>query len=220
MGNKTRTALGLAIAATLGATAADAALYSATLAQYTTYSTNGASNANISSTTATWQYDDVTGVMTQTGGTLNARLNIGPPTTLFRHVSTGLTIGAGAAASAATWECVEGNFGGTVGASLCGNYTFGANYVNESTLVYSGSSVTRTLGGDDVSKGPAQSVADLNGMSTLSWVGTSLKLSNATATSGYTLEFNVAAVPVPAAAWLLGPAVLAAGRFARRRKIS
>ena len=34
-------------------------------------------------------------------------------------------------------------------------------------------------------------------------------------TSGY---FSASAVPVPAAAWLLAPAVLAAGRFARRRK--
>ncbi|QOJ32035.1 MAG: hypothetical protein HRU81_07960 [Gammaproteobacteria bacterium] len=240
MGNKTRTALGLAIAATLGATAADAALYSATLTSFQTFSNNGASNGNITSSTATWQYDDVTGIMTQSGGTLNVRFTTTPTTTLFRYLTTGLTIGAGGAASATTYTCQEGNFGGNVGANLCGNYTFGANYANDSTLVYSGSSVTRTMGGDDAALGPPQSVADLGGMSTVSWVGTTLTLSNGVCTlspaancttitgaplynKGMQLVFNAgpqAVVPVPAAAWLLGPAVLAAGRFARRRKIS
>ncbi|GMU75757.1 MAG: hypothetical protein AMXMBFR45_12480 [Gammaproteobacteria bacterium] len=218
MGNRTRTTLGLAIAATLGATAADAALIAVTLDSVTLSSANGPSTANITSSTATWLYDDVTGIMTQTGGELNARFNIGPPSTLFRHTATDLVIGAGGAASASSWSCIEGNFGTVVGAHMCGNYTFGANFANDSTVSYSGTSVTRTMGGDDVVKGPPQSLADYNGISTLSWVGTALTLSNSTGTSGLTFVFNASAVPVPAAAWLLGPAVLAAGRFARRRK--
>ncbi|MCE7896537.1 hypothetical protein FBQ88_12815, partial [Gammaproteobacteria bacterium PRO2] len=114
MGNRTRTTLGLAIAATLGATAADAALIAVTLDSVTLSSANGPSTANITSSTATWLYDDVTGIMTQTGGELNARFNIGPPSTLFRHTATDLVIGAGGAASASSWSCIEGNFGTVV----------------------------------------------------------------------------------------------------------
>ncbi|GJQ56310.1 MAG: hypothetical protein HKUEN07_28790 [Rhodocyclaceae bacterium] len=216
--NKTVNTLGLAIAATLGAASADAALISATLDSVTLSSANGPSTANITSSTATWQYDDVTGIMTQTGGTLNARFNIGPPTTLFRHTATDLVIGAGGAASATTWNCIEGNFGNNVGASLCGNYGFGANFANESSVSYSGSSVSRTLGGDDVDKGPPQSLADYNGISTLSWVGTALTLSNSTGTSGITFVFNASAVPVPAAVWLFGSAVGLLGVVRRRAK--
>lgn len=234
MGNRTRTTLGLAIAATLGATVADAALYTATLTSYKSFSNNGTSLANLTSSNATWQYDDVTGIMSQTGGTLNARFTITPATTLFRYLTTGLSIGGGGAANASTFTCQEGNFGTGVGANLCGNYNFGANYTNDSTLVYSGNTVTRTIGGDDNALGPPQSLADLDGFTTLSWVGTTLTLSNAVCTvancttitgspqfnDGAELVFDATpqVVPVPAAAWLLGPAVLAAGRFARRRK--
>ncbi len=219
--NKTATKLGLAIAATLGAASANAALYSATLTGIAMSSANGPSAGNISSSTATWQYDDVTGIMSQTGGTLNVRFNTSPTSTLMRHTSTGLVIGGGGAASATTWSCIEGNFGGVVGASICGNYTFGANFTNESTVVYSGSSVTRTMGGDDVVSGPAQSVADLNGISTLSWVGTALTLSNSTGTAGQTWTFNAgpqAVVPVPAAVWLFGSAVGLLGAVRRRAR--
>jgi len=219
--NKTVNTLGLAIAATLAAASADAALYSATLTSMSLSSANGPSNANISSSTATWQYDDVTGIMSQTGGTLNARFNTAPSTTLFRHTATDLVIGAGGAASASAFTCVEGNFGSVVNAALCGNYTFGANFVNESSVVYSGASVTRTLGGDDVSRGAPQSLADYDGMTTLSWVGTALTLSNSTGTSGLTLVFDAgpqAVVPVPAAVWLFGSAVGLLGAVRRRMK--
>lgn len=236
MGNRTRTTLGLAIAATLGATAADAALISATLTTWSTYSNNGSSNANLTSSTATWQYNDETGIMTQTGGTLNARFNTSPSSTLFRQLTTGLAIGGGGTASATTFSCVEGNIGGIVGASICGNYLFGGNATNESTVEYSGNTVMRTMGGDDIVSGPVQSLADLNNITMASWVGTTLTLTNGVCTltpaancttivgnplynKGYRMVFDATpqVVPVPAAAWLLGPAVLAAGRFARRR---
>jgi hypothetical protein len=227
MNNTTK--LGLAIAATLGAGAANATIVTATLTQYATYSNNGSAAGNITSSSATWQYDDVTGVISQTGGTFNARFTTAPTSTLFRATSTGLSFGAGGSASATTYSCIEGNFGGGVGASICGNYNFGANFVNESTLTYSGSSVTRTLGGDDGSIGAAQSVADLNGISTLSWVGTTLQLTNRSCVAacttnapgtawnkGYLITFNAAQVPVPAAVWLFGSAVGLLG-VARRR---
>ncbi len=211
MKHRNANALALAISAGLGTGVVQAAIQAVTLAEYKTFSNNGASNANISSSTATWEYDTVSGLITQTGGTLNARLNTTPATTLFRHTATGLVIGAGGSASATTFNCIEGNFGGAVGANLCGNYTFGANYEDESTVVYSGSTVTRVLGGDDASSGLPQSVADYNGMTVTDDTGTQLTLTNGTCTvancttitgsplynKGTMLLFNIPLPPPP-----------------------
>jgi hypothetical protein len=89
-----------------------------------------------------------------------------------------------------------------------------------------------------MASGPQQSIVAYSNFATISWVGTTLTLSNASCNpaspgnasgcatlvgnfnSGYTWVLDAgpqAAVPAPAAVWLLGPAVLAAGRFARRR---
>ncbi len=118
--------------------AADAALYTATLTQVLTYSNNGTSGTagNITSSTATFNYDSVTNLLTQTGGLFNLRLTTAPTTTLYRTSITGLVIGNSAAASAATYACTEGNFGTGVGASICGNYNFGANFTNQSTTTW------------------------------------------------------------------------------------
>ena len=70
-----------------------------------------------------------------------------------------------------------------MGASICGNYTFGANFANDSTTTWGpGTAVSRTIGGDDAAAGAQQSIASLNGMATISWVGTTLVLTNATCT--------------------------------------
>lgn len=219
---KHATVLGAAIAATLGATAADAATYTASLVSVATFSANGSSAGNITSSSATWSYDDVTNLLSQTGGTFNVRFTTAPTTTLFRHSITGLALGNGGAASASTFTCTEGNFGTNVGASICGNYLFGANYANESTATWGpGTATARTIGGDDMAIGPIQSVAAYDGFSTVSWVGTTLTLSNATATSGQTWVLNAgpqAVVPVPAAVWLFGSALGLLGAARRRAK--
>ncbi|GMW08211.1 MAG: hypothetical protein AMXMBFR8_30070 [Nevskiales bacterium] len=234
--NKTRNALAVAIAATLGSAAsADAASVIATLKSVTSYAGAGSSAGNITTSTATWSYDVDADRLLQTGGTFNVRFTIAPTTTLFRHSITGLAIGNGAAASAATYACTEGNFGGTVGASLCGNYSFGANFANDSTATWGpGTAFARTIGGDDMDIGPQQSLLAYDNFSTASWVGTTLTLSNASCNpaapgnangcatlggfnAGYTWTLD-ADIPLPAASWLLGPAVLAAARYARRRK--
>jgi hypothetical protein len=241
MDNKQKSALAIAIAAGVsGMTVADdasAATYSGTLTSILTYSNNGTAGSplNINSSTGlTWSYDDVTNLMTQTGGTINARATTAPTSTLFRQFITGLVIGNSAAASAATFSCVEGNFGAGVGASICGNYLLGGNFLNESTTTWGpGTAASRTIGGDDVAIGAQQSIAALNGMSTISWVGTTLVLSNRTCTgpcltlgggaynNGYTYTFTAgpqAVVPVPAAVWLFGSALGLLGVARRQRK--
>jgi hypothetical protein len=240
MDNKQKSALAIAIAAGVsGMTVADdaaAATYTATLNQVLTYSNNGTAGTalNISSSSGlTWSYDDVTNLMTQTGGTLNARATTAPTTTLFRQFITGLVIGNGGAASAASFSCQEGNFGANVGASICGNYLLGGNFLSESTTTWGpGTAVSRTIGGDDIAAGPQQSIAALNGMSTVSWVGTTLVLRNATCNTtncngttsfndGYTYTFTAgpqAVVPVPAAVWLFGSALGLLGVARRQRK--
>lgn len=189
-------ALSLAVAATLGATAAESAVIPATLKSVVTYSGNAVHGGDLSSATATWIFDTVSGLLTQAGGTFNVRVSITPTTTIFRHVITGLVLGGGASATAAAFNCVEGNFGATIGASICGNYDFGGNFDNESTAAWGpGTNVTRTIGGDDNNwpyvppppqtgsywnpTGAPQSIQDYDGFATLGWVGTTLVLSNA-----------------------------------------
>jgi hypothetical protein len=217
---------------------ASAATFSPTLTSILTYSNNGTAALNFSSSTGlTWSYDNVTNLLTQTGGTFNARATTAPTTTLFRHLITGLVIGNNAAGAAASFSCVEGNFGGGVGASICGNYNLGGNFTNDSTTTWGpGTAVTRTLGGDDFSIGPVQSiVSQYSGFQFVSWVGTTLILRNATCTGGcltnppgsynggYTYTFGPLLdipipppIPVPAAVWLFGSALGVMGVMRRK----
>ena len=110
-----------AVAAIAGGASAmaDASTYTATLTQVLIYN-NSAVNGfaqNISSSTATWSYDDVTNLVTQTGGIYNVRTTTAPTSTLFRVLTTGLIVGNGGVASASTYSCVEGNFGEQLGLS-------------------------------------------------------------------------------------------------------
>lgn len=189
--------LATAIAATL-ADAADAATVGVVVQSLTSHSSSGTQAANISSSAAYWSYDTGAGLLSQRSGVFNARFTIAPTTTLFRHSVTGLTIGAGGNAAASSFACTEGNFGGGVGASLCGNYNFGANFINESSVSYGpGTAASRTLGGDDMGIGAQQNVGNYNATAQISWVGTSLVLSNATPTSGYTWTLSLAPPPPP-----------------------
>ncbi|MEO7386758.1 MAG: VPLPA-CTERM sorting domain-containing protein [Gammaproteobacteria bacterium] len=135
---------------------------------------------------------------------------------------------------------MEGNFGGNVGASICGNYNFGANFVNESTTNWGpGTSASRSLRGDDAAIGAVQSIASLDGMNYVSFVAFNMVFSNATCTTTCTTAqggfnndqkwtFSVLCfpdgpcvqppptVPIPAAAWQFGGALGLLG-MARRR---
>ena len=257
MDNKQKGVLAIAIAAGIGgmtvAGDASAATYSATLksaALHTSSAVSG-SNLNLSSSTgwvtgtaggqSGWTYDDVSNLMTQGAGLLNVRSQTAPTSTLFRQSITGLVIGNGGAASATSFVCTEGNFGGNVNASICGNYTFGGNGLNDSTTSWGpGTAVSRILGGDDAANGvtgvndAVQSIADLNGMKVFSWVGNTLILDNrvcntlistncngtSTFNLGYRYTFDVVqnVVPVPAAVWLFGSALGLLGVARRQRK--
>ena len=175
MDEKTPRAIAVSAAALAAAAPAGATTYTATLVSFGLYNNSALNsfNGNISSSTATWSYDDVTNLVTQTGGTFNVRFTTAPTQTLFRYVTTGLVAGNGGAAGASSFACVEGNFGGGVGASICGNYNFGANFTNNTTTTWGpGTSVSRTLGGDDGSIGAQQSIATLDTMNTTSFDST------------------------------------------------
>jgi len=232
---KNTTIVTAAVAAGVGAVSpADATIYTATLVQVAEYNNSATAGfaGNITSSTATWSYDDTTNLVTQTGGLFNVRFMQAPTSTLWRTSITGLVMGSGGVASAATYVCTEGNFGAGVGANICGNYSFGANFTNESTATWGpGATVSRTLGGDDTAAGPQESIAGLDGMTTVSWVGTTLVLRNGTCTGicltnpggisfndGQRWTFSAGPqVPVPAAAWLFGSALGVLGWLRRRR---
>jgi hypothetical protein len=228
---RNRTLLLTAVTASLAVQDAAAAVWQAALVSMGKEINKGLHVANISSSTATFSYDDVTNLLTQTGGTFNARWTTAPTSTLYRMLTTGLVMGDGGTASAASFNCIEGNFGAGVGASICGNYTFGANFSNESTATWGpGTAASRTIGGDDAASGPQESVAELDGINTVSWDGTTLILTNRRCTyvpypcepypytDGYTWTFQTtpAVVPVPAAVWLFGAALGALVPMRRR----
>ena len=199
--NHNKNAIAVAIAATLGGsgTAADAADHAVVLTSIVTYSNGGSSGANLTSSTATFSYDDVTNLLTQTGGIFASRWSIVPTVTLFRHTITGLVMGNGGAASASSYICTNGNFGTDISfANLCGNYNFGANFIDDSTISYGpGTAFARTIGGDDMLAGDTiqQSINQLDGMTSAGIVASSLRLSNVTADPffrGYEWNFTLA----------------------------
>jgi hypothetical protein len=127
-------------------------------------------------------------------------------------------------ADATSFTCNEGGFGAIVGANLCGNYTWGDDYVDESTVSYSGNTATRNLNilgtgdSDDQSSGLMQSLPWYEDMLITSWtqdpyLGSgplqyTLQISNrggtATTDLGIDMTFQYSVVPIPAAVWLFG----------------
>lgn len=224
--NYNKSALAVAVAAALGAAStADAAVHTAVLTGVVTYSPQGPSTGNIASSTATFEYDDVTTVLTQTGGTFNVRFTTAPTSTIYRQLITGAVVGNGAAATATTFACVEGNFGSNVGANICGNYGYGGNFLDNSTATWGpGTAFARTIGGDDIPYGIQQNLSGYDGMANVSWLGTTLTIGNATTcgtctspNAGNAWTLSIATIPVPAAVWLFGSALGLMGVM--RRKI-
>jgi hypothetical protein len=209
--------IAIGVAAAFGVTAANAVVVNLSLVGTTTYSSNGSSAAIVSGSTATWTYDTVTDILTGTGLYKEQTQIIPSPGQLFTHNIGNLTAGGGGTAGATSYSCIEGSFGGGVGASLCGNYNFGANGTNESSTSWGpGVLFSKTVVGDDVDLGLQQSIAGYDGLSGV-WNGTTLVMSNGSNSTqgGLTMTFTNA-VPVPAAVWLFGSALGLLGWIRRR----
>lgn len=212
----------LATAALVGMSgAALAAPVPATLVSVLQYSSNGTSTLVAQAgNNGVWQLDTGTGVASMVSGTYKYSVKLGP-TYLFTHTMTGGVIGGGAAGAATTWSCTEGTFGTTVGASLCGNYSWGENFTDDSTYTPTATGAIVTIGGDDAALGPPQSVATYDGMTASAISGAAAGfqrylLSNHVGNAGTDFRFDVAVVPVPGAIWLFGSALGFLG-VARRR---
>jgi hypothetical protein len=138
---------------------------------------------------------------------------------MFTWNFSNLTV-SGTGVFAGDFTCTEGTFTFTVGASLCGNYSFGPNYTNESTIDADGTNLV--LGGDDTASGDPQSMASYTGMFPNGGdFVTSIVLANgAPFGSGSQFTWNVQAVPVPAAAWLFGSALVGLAGVGRKRKMA
>lgn len=208
-----KTAIAVAVASALGASAASAATWE--LIGMTTKSANGSANLTLS---GNLMFQTGPGNSLVSDGAFSGQAFVGV-TPLYTHTwGAGTTMSGGGTVSG-SFNCLEGVFGGIVGASICGNYNFGANYTNESTVNTDGSN--RVLGGDDKAIGPAQSVADFAGFVPNippSDFMSIIQLENGTATQGQIWTFQ-AVVPVPAAVWLFGSALGLLGWVRRRSAV-
>jgi hypothetical protein len=217
-----KSAVAVAVGAALGGVAAQAAIVGVELTSGVAGSMGAPSGLILSNSTATWTFDTVTGVVSGSGN-LVQQSQVAPtiPGQVFTRTVTDLVFGGTASTAGATaFDCVDGSFSNAVFASFCGNYNFGPNYTNESSISYGpGLAFSRTIGGDDVELGAQQSVSEYdNSMTTVNGtnVGDTIVVSNidTAITSGQALTFTI--VPVPAAAWLFGSALGLLG-WARRR---
>ncbi len=213
----------LAVVALIGAVGVAQAA-PATLISVTSYSKSGTSVWNIAGSTATWDLNTGTGVLTQTGGTYKATAKVGV-TTLMTQTMTGGVLSSGTA-SATSWACTEGVFGGIVGAHICGNYSFGANGTNDSVYTPTATGATVAIGGDDaaIPGGPQTLANSYSGMA-LTFGSGGLKLSNGVVgVGGYDFCFGtpegggcgVGIIPVPASVWLFGSALGLMGAIRRK----
>jgi hypothetical protein len=188
--------------------------------------------------TATWDWNAATGVLTQTGGVYYATRRIGSTpagSILETDMITGLVIDTVAdTVTATTYDCIEGTFGAGTGSSICGNVAWNGNFAMDSTLTYNvggnADCITKTIGGDDTDGGAlrgltshaaagpctAQTGAYMRYNAVQS--GGQLLLNNGLAISGPgSIQFTF--IPVPAAVWLFGSALGLMG-LARRKAVA
>lgn len=114
----------------------------------------------ITGSTATWDWNPTTSVLTGTGTYEPATfLNSNPAgSSILADRVVDLVINTVTQTTTATsYECVEGTFVASVGSNACGDYSLGANFTNDSSIAFNvggdAQCVQRTLGGDDSSIG-------------------------------------------------------------------
>ncbi len=190
--------------------------------------------------TATWDWDAANQLLTSTGYLqLTAHIGNNPVAgSVVSYVVQDLVIDAIAGTTdALSFECREGNFLAGVGVHGCANVIFGDNYAYESAVVYNvggnAHCINRTVGGDDISVGaplglstlgascdPVQGVFDLYQFTVGSVIlsnGICMEEGNS-ACAGATW-MTLEAVPIPAAAWLLGSALGLLGWIRRKTAV-
>ncbi len=183
----------------------------------------------VGAVTATFDWDGTTltsvgnyGVATHIGSNPNAGAILGQRVTDL-SIDTSTSTAGGTA-----YSCTSGDFLLGVGFNVCGGYSFGGNYVDDSTASWGpGLATSLTLGGDDVFTGGPQTVSAFD-LGLMLWDGTTLVIGNGAglgaplggeqicfSTDGSSAGCGIL-VPVPAAAWLFGSALGLLG-WARRR---
>ncbi len=197
----------------------------------------------ITPSTAVWNWDAGTGVLSMTGAfnsasTLGSSGAAAASTVIGDRVTDMVVDTVAMTTTATTYNCAEGTFLAGVGAHGCANVGTGDDFTYNGSVAYNvggnANCVNRTLGGDDVSTGNPRGLMNaaagggcdavdgaFNLWTVLSYTGPSgtLIVSNgipiAAAGTSY-LTFSVAAVPVPAAVWLFGSALGLLGWMRRR----
>ncbi len=130
----------------------------------------GMAAAGITPSTAVWDWDAATGVLSMTG-TFNSASTISSqsmgPMVIGDKVTDLVIDTTNNTTSAATYACGEGTFLAGVGAHGCANVSTGGDFTYNSSMAYNvggdANCVQRTLGGDDVSTGNPRTLATTAG---------------------------------------------------------
>jgi hypothetical protein len=197
----------------------------------------GHSTTDTSGSTATYSFDGTT--LSSTGVT--SMLSTAGPSTLFTNLIGDYGLVMNGAASGSSYECANGTFGPFIQFNMCASTTYGTNGIDETVVTYniggdaSNQSTNYGLNGDDGFAGPSQSLSDFDmvtaddnaaysllvngsgqlGYTTYNWDGITLVVNNLYGNTTTTTTFS--AVPVPAAAWLFGSALLGLAGIKRKK---